>query len=253
MGGDGMTEEEFAELSAGHALGALSADDEARFIAALDAHPARRRLADLDIETAAELGAEAAPVAPPSALKADLLALIAQTPHNVTEAPAPQVDAEESEPVRTPRRRRWFALAASIALVLAVAGGTIAVVTNATRPAAVIALERIDAAPDAQSAEGPMPDGRLAELRWSPSLGEAVLVADDMPVLSDDQSYELWYVREGVPISAGVFEAPAEGTATAVLQGAMELGDIVAVTIEPAGGSPDGKPSSDPIVAITTA
>ena len=97
-----------------------------------------------------------------------------------------------------------------------------------------------------------MPDGRLAELHWSPSLGESVLVADDMPVLSDDQSYELWFVRDDVPISAGVFEAPDEGTATAMLQGTMEPGDLVALTIEPSGGSPSGQPTTAPIVVFLT-
>jgi anti-sigma-K factor RskA len=49
-----------------------------------------------------------------------------------------------------------------------------------------------------------------------------------------------------------VFEAP-DGSSTEILEGTMEPGDTIAVTIEPQGGSPDGKPSSEPIVAIPTA
>jgi anti-sigma-K factor RskA len=49
-----------------------------------------------------------------------------------------------------------------------------------------------------------------------------------------------------------VFE-PTDGTTTALLEGAMEAGDVIAVTIEPQGGSPTGEPSSDPIVTIPTA
>jgi anti-sigma-K factor RskA len=33
----------------------------------------------------------------------------------------------------------------------------------------------------------------------------------------------------------------------------MSPGDIIAVTVEPAGGSPTGEPSGDPILAIPTA
>lgn len=289
-----MTEDEFAELSAGHALGALSAADEARFLEALEGHPARRRLADLDIATAAELAADIGDVAPPPQLRSSLLAQLDDVRQDGALSPDAPVSASQAASVdqvdagdatagdgaasmsarsdadavgarvggsdaavsgATPRargRRLWFALAASLTLLLAVGAGTIAIVTNLTRPAAVYALERIEAAPDAQTAEGAMPDGGVAEVHWSPSLGEAVFVAEDMPTLDADQSYELWFVRDGAPISAGVFEAP-EGAATAVLEGDMKAGDIVAVTVEPAGGSPTGEPSSDPILAIETA
>jgi anti-sigma-K factor RskA len=33
----------------------------------------------------------------------------------------------------------------------------------------------------------------------------------------------------------------------------MEPGDVIAVTVEPQGGSPTGEPTSEPIVAIPTA
>ena len=66
------------------------------------------------------------------------------------------------------------------------------------------------------------------------------------------ESFELWFVRDGAPISAGTF-ASEDGTATALLDGSIEPGDVIAVTVEPAGGSPTGQPTSDPIVAIETA
>ena len=70
--------------------------------------------------------------------------------------------------------------------------------------------------------------------------------------VADDESFELWFVRDGAAISAGTFTAE-DGTTTALLDGALEAGDVIAVTVEPAGGSPTGQPSSDPIVAIETA
>jgi anti-sigma-K factor RskA len=38
-----------------------------------------------------------------------------------------------------------------------------------------------------------------------------------------------------------------------LLDGALEAGDVIAVTVEPEGGAPDGQPTSDPIIAIPTA
>ena len=70
------------------------------------------------------------------------------------------------------------------------------------------------------------------------------------PEIADDRSFELWYVRGDEPIAAGTFE-PGEDI-TALLNGDMEPGDIIAVTVEEQGGSPDGTPTTDPIIAIPT-
>ena len=66
------------------------------------------------------------------------------------------------------------------------------------------------------------------------------------------QAYELWFVRGDAPVSAGVFEADDE-TTTALLDGEMQPGDAIAVTVEQAGGSPSGAPTTDPIIVIPTA
>ncbi|MBN9184524.1 MAG: anti-sigma factor, partial [Microbacterium sp.] len=60
-----MNEQDFAELSAGHALHALSPDDERRYSAALAAHPEWQRIADRDAATAAALADGVAAEAPP--------------------------------------------------------------------------------------------------------------------------------------------------------------------------------------------
>jgi anti-sigma-K factor RskA len=60
----------------------------------------------------------------------------------------------------------------------------------------------------------------------------------------------MWLIRGETAQPAGVFEAGS--STTAVLQGDMQPGDLVAVTIEPAGGSPTGQPTTDPLFAIAT-
>jgi anti-sigma-K factor RskA len=252
-----MTEDEFAELAAGYALHALGPEDERAFVDALAQHPEWRHHLDADRVTVSALAEGVPEVAPPAALRAGLLDSILTTPQK-------RVDAEPAAAGPTPaahaqkRRagwgaRAWFALAASIALLLGVGAGATIVAQQLNRPAAVVALDRIEAAPDAQSASTTLPDGGEATVHWSESLGETVFVSAGLPPIEADQSYELWFVRGEEPIAAGVFTADDSGTATALLAGQMAPGDTIAVTVEPAGGSPTGQPTSTPIVAIPTA
>jgi anti-sigma-K factor RskA len=279
-----MNEKEFAELAAGHALRALSAEDERSFQAAVVAHPEWAALADADVAVVSRLAAMVDDVQPPPALKAALFARLDAAPDAAADG-APQAQDAVPDAVRipaagaaddagthdrsraeaagprpsssAPRRggrasRTWFALAASIALLLGVGVGVTSLVQNLTRPASVVALDRIQDAPDAETAEAQIDGGGEATLHWSESLGQAVLVSDGLPSLASDQTFELWYIRGDAPIPAGTFDASSAST-TAVLEPGMQPGDTIAVTIEQEGGSPDGTPTTDPIVVISTA
>lgn len=265
-----MNEQEFAELAAGAALHALSPDDQQRYHAALAEHPEWQRTTDADAATAALLAEAVAPVAPAPAIRAALLARIADIPQNGeayvadarTDAVADEPDAAPSEDdgfVRAAHARRpvrplriLFALAACLALLVGVGVGTAALNGYLNRPASVVALDDIRGADDAQQATVELADGGTATAHWSASLGTAVLVADGIAQLPDDQTYELWFVRGDTPVAAGVFDAEQGGT-TALLEGDMHEGDVIAVTVEQAGGSPDGTPTSEPVVVIPTA
>ena len=313
-----MNVHEFAELSAGHALGALSPSDEQAYLAALAEHPEWAGIADADTETAAALAEGAPPVSPPLGMRAALLRAIAADPGgDAEESPAPaeafvddEVDAtasvdvetdatvavgiapeasvpveaepvepeavevelepeasapvapEPREPVSPPtevvqaiERRNWsrglFALAASMVLLVGIGWGTGAIANLWRTPPAVTALEQIEAAPDARVAQTRF-EGGTATVHWSESLGKVVLVADGLPTLPADRTFELWYVRGESPISAGTFTADGSA-ATAQLTGTMQAGDTIAVTVEPSGGAPDGKPSTTPLFAVSTA
>lgn len=268
---------EFGELSAAAAVGALSPADRVSYEAALAQHPEWASIVRADADTAALLADAIEPVAPPAHLRDDLLARIAATPHGdpgpadpflddptvdedyAAAAPATIESAEEPAPQSAVParavgggRRGWFALAASIVLVLAVGFGAALVGQTINRPAAVVALEQIEQAPDAASATVDLGDGGTATAHWSNQVGRAALVSDDMPALANDKSYELWLVRAGKALPAGLMDT-ASGATSAVLDGEYQAGDVIAVTIEPAGGSPDGTPSGEPIVAIPTA
>ncbi|WP_194398652.1 anti-sigma factor [Microbacterium atlanticum] len=181
-------------------------------------------------------------------------------------AAAQSADAAASAPPAEPppntatiqavSRRNWtrgiLALAASMVLLVALGLGAAMINDYLNRPPAVVALQQIEDAPDAQSATVDVIDGGSATAHWSESVGKAVLVSQGLPQIADDETYEMWFVRDGAAESAGTFD-PAGLTTTALLDGAVEPGDVIAITVEPQGGSPTGEPSTDPIVSIPTA
>ncbi len=265
-----MNEKEFAELAAGAALNSLSADEERRYRAALAAHPQWQTTTETDAAAAALLADPIEPVVAPAYIRSALLAQIAVTPQggsedtdlaagdgasSVTEnAAVSSHSAPESAP--QPKQRRWtrtvFALAACLAVLVGVGIGAVALNEQLNRPASVVALQEIEAAGDAAQAPVALDDGGPATAHWSPSTGKVVLVADDIPSPGEGETYELWFVRGDTPVSAGVFDVDG-GDATALLAGDMQAGDAIAVTVEQAGGSPTGQPTSDPVIVIPTA
>ena len=241
-----MNEQDFAELAAGFALDTLSPEDTRAFETARRQHPEWEHHVTADAATVALLADGVADVEPPAGVRAALLAQIAESASrcpvaaddarrcagrrrdvaagaaSCTPGGSPAAaDASEPEPQR-PRRwgaRSWFALAASLAILVGVGWGAVFVGDQLTTPASVVALDEIEASPDAQSETVTLSDGGEATAHWSESVGKAVLVTDGLPTLADDQSYELWFVRDGAPISAGTFTAD-NGSATALLAGA---------------------------------
>lgn len=269
-----MDEEQFAELAAGAALNALSPADRDAFEAARREHPEWQHWIDADAATAATLADAVSDALPPLTLRSTLMSRIAATPQlpemdaaaaavaepvkqwTEPDEPAPVAAAPPTGVIQAVSRRRWtrgiLALAASMVLLVALGLGAVQLNEYLTRTPEVIALQQIESAPDAQSAAAEVTDGGTATAHWSASVGKAVLVSQGLPRIADDESFELWYVRDGAAVPAGTFE-PATGTTTTLLDGTMEPGDVIAVTIEPQGGSPTGEPSSDPIVQIPTA
>lgn len=207
----------------------------------------------------AELGA---PVDPSASVEA----AAPGEPAARVEPPAkPTVSAEEAalraaapptEVIQAIQRRNWtrgvFALVASIAVLVGVGWGVGAITDVVRTPPAVKTLALIESADDAHTASAEIGEAGSATLHWSETVGEAVLVASGLPEVGDDRTFELWFVRGDEAVSAGTFDA-ADGQATAQLAGDLQDGDAVAITVEQRGGSPEGVPTTDPIVAIEAA
>jgi anti-sigma-K factor RskA len=155
-------------------------------------------------------------------------------------------------------KARWFnrpalaisSVAAAIALI--VGGG---VVTNQLSDATyqrqqADQLAQNNSADDMQQAAAAVATGGTATLVWSEELGKSAVIVDGLEELPSDKTYELWYIgADGTITAAGLMDSAGTDNTWRVLDGDMEAGDIVGVTVEPKGGSE--QPTTEPIVAIS--
>jgi len=74
---------------------------------------------------------------------------------------------------------------------------------------------------------------------------KAVLMAEDMPRVPENKTYQIWVIEDDVPQPSGLFEADGD-TVAAVVEKPLDEDDVIAITIEPNGGSQ--QPTTDPML-----
>jgi anti-sigma-K factor RskA len=74
----------------------------------------------------------------------------------------------------------------------------------------------------------------------SPQRGEAVIYAAGLPAPEPGKTYQLWWIQDGKPVSAGTFGVDERGSGSLRVEHVAPVGQIQAwaVTVEPAGGVP---------------
>jgi anti-sigma-K factor RskA len=241
-----MTHEPFDTQAAAYALGALDAEERARFETHL-ADGCLRCVSTLreSGEVAAMLAAEAPRAVPPAGVREALLRRAAAD--HATARPAA-------------RLREWWtpwAVAAAAAVLLAVLGTMVVTGGNEARlqtlaqessalreelrqrrtETAMATLLRDPATRIvALHGAGPLPaaEGRVV---WHPTAG-GVLLVSKLPPAGAGNAYELWTISAGRPRPAGVFDVDASGQATHRVDPTEQPVDVFAVTVEPEGGVP---------------
>lgn len=263
-----------------YALDALDPDE----VRAFEAHLAACDACQAEVAEAREVAAAlSATVAtdPPAHLRDAVLAevaALAPEPDAVRgrhAAPPADVadDAAQADPARDatagsstrqdrqldapkPATRRWvLALAAAVvAIALAGVAGWAVRERDQARDEAASAqdqaaeLTRILAAPDLQTGTAAVSGGGTATVIRSARREAAVLVANELPTLPGGKVYEAWTITGGGdPVPAGTFSVSDGAVALRLPSAALEAG-AVALSVEPAGGSP--QPSDEPIAAI---
>jgi anti-sigma-K factor RskA len=229
------------ELTAGYALDALDADERRAYEAHLEGCEHCQQELESFWETTSALAVAASGAEPSAALRERILADVrAEPPQNV-------VPFE-------PRRRRLapaLGAVAAVAAVVALGIGLWAASLSSDLDETRAALERAQANaavladPGARTVSLQAGEGRLVV---GPD-GRAVVVLEGLDPVSSDQTYELWIVPGGdleQANPAGLFPGD-EGLEVVGVEGTVRAGDLVAVTIEKAGGAET--PTLPPVAA----
>jgi anti-sigma-K factor RskA len=235
-----MNHERFEDLKGAYVLGALPEEEKLSFEEYLAAHPERQ--AELD-----ELGAVAG--------------LLAFSPQE--QEPSPElrswvmeiVEAED-EPRRV-RGRSTFARVGDFLSVRSLALGAAALLVIGLLSWNVLLQDQV------QNLQGQVQDAQ--DQRQSPTIelegswadqganaevvsihkNQAILVAKDMPSVPEERTCQIWVISDDVPKPSGLFQ-PDQNVTAAPVTNSIKKGDVIAVTVEPAGGSK--KPTSDPVL-----
>jgi anti-sigma-K factor RskA len=258
-----MTHEEALELAGLYALDVLTPDEKAQ----VDAHLAACALDHSEIESlggvAPALASLAPPLGAPAALKRKVLIDYATANPEHVETFKFKVVDDEPGPRRGPRSTapNWMGWAAAgIAVVLLAVLG---VVGLNLKNQADLANQRADQLAAAVAALT-TPGSEVAVLHGSgaaanisgfaafPAQGGGYMVMTGVPGLPAGQTYQAWYIADGAKISAGTMATDENGSIVATNLEPAPNTDVVAVTIEPTGGS--DQPTSDPVIvgSVTT-
>lgn len=248
-----MNRDEIAELAAGYALGALDAEDRARFEALLAAGDAEAIGALRDFDGAVTGLAAETTATPSPAVKAALMARI-DAQGRSREAVVRTLSSVKPD---RPRRSTWTlvlsgALAAGIAAIAVglvvsaaydrrltqLAQEAAALKQETERQQSLVALLR-DPATQVVSLSGLEPaPGAKARMLWHATAG-GLLVAQGLPPAPEGKAYELWAIAgAGAPTPAGVFTVDAKGVGSLRVAPIRAAGavDTFAVTLEPSAG-----------------
>lgn len=261
-----MDHHELRELTGAYALGALSEAERRALETHLPTCPECAQDVRDAVEAAGALAFAVEPVDPPAALRARVLDAAARDPRT-----------RAAKPSDAPARWTllpYLATAASLAAI----GLAFYAVELRSRIGAL--EERVRAAESATSGvqarlaslqseygamrrsatilaasdvrrvdlEGqPSAAGASAHAFWSPSRG-LVFAATGLPALPPGRVYQLWFVADTAPVSAGLMTPDDTGVATTVAPppGAGTRVVAFAVTLEPAGGVP--APTTTPLL-----
>jgi anti-sigma-K factor RskA len=249
-----MNHERFEDLKDAYVLGALPEEEKLSFEEYLAAHPERQ--AELD-----ELGAVAG--------------LLAFSPQE--QEPSPELRSRvmeiveaEAEPRRV-RGRSTFARVGDFLSVRSLALGAAALLVIGLLSWNVLLQDQVqDLQGQVQDAQGPVQDLQAQvedaqDQRQTPTIelegswadqganaevvsihkNQAILVAKDMPSVPEERTCQIWVISDDVPKPSGLFQ-PDQNVTAAPVTNSIKKGDVIAVTVEPAGGSK--KPTSDPVL-----
>jgi anti-sigma-K factor RskA len=230
-------------LTGAYALDALDDVERAGFERHLRSCPACE-IEVIEFHEATARLADRAEVAPPPYLRDAVLDQIARTRQVAPGAPG----ARHVEPHRPSSRRILATAVAAVALVGTVALGGVmwqAQRTAHNQVAVASKLTQVLTDPNRTEVTGKSAAGGTAAV--VAAKGTAVFAASQLTALPEGKQYQLWLIRGKTISSEGLLKLK-DGTGQ-TLVGAVVSGDVVAVSVEPKGGSV--QPTTKPVVTLT--
>lgn len=224
-----------------YALDALDHHEQVAFEAHLAGCPScSDELAEFSA-TAERLGSAVA-LTPPASLRATVLAAVATTPQERRVIPLRPAE-------RWRRRAPVLLAAASVLAVVSVLGIYIGEHNRLSETEDQRQLEaQVLAADDAVTTAERIGDSTRVKVIASDSMDSAVVVMRGVPPLAEDDSYQMWAVGPDQPQSLGVMgNDDVEGTTSHLVEGIRDA-DVLAITVEPEGGSE--QPTDEPIITV---
>jgi anti-sigma-K factor RskA len=209
-------------LSGAYALDALSEEEAKQFRMHLrECSACREEVRELR-QAAARMG-ESEPIPPPSALKERILAAADQLP---------QLPPKVS-PIERAKSPRWTArISAAAAAAVLVVGAAVGI-GHFRSGDEQNGVTQVFQAADAHEATVKTRSGATVTVATSRRLGKMAVETDGLPSLSRERVYQIWAIHDGTPTSAGLIDDPERGASMAL----PSAGTLVAITVEPAGGS----------------
>jgi len=134
-----------------------------------------------------------------------------------------------------PRGRRWTLGAAAVALVI-FGAGWFAGVSSAPEPQQTVRY----------SFEMRSPTGQLVKFAGIEGTDRVTVTMDGLQAQPEGRQYQVWAIRDGKWVSLGSCNTNARGWWRGDFEFTLKSGEEVALTVEPAGGSP--KPSTPAIL-----
>lgn len=231
-----------ATLLGAYALHALPPEDAAAMEAYLAAHPEAEREAAALKEAAAMLPYGVEPRAPDPALRLRLMATVYQEALDATRPTAPARAAPTPLPPRARAGGLFWPIAAAILLVFTVGfgGWSVALRRDVREKDQALATERAAASTLNTSlvqatTPGAPTRGEVIKLG---STQNAVLTISGLPPLTSGKVYQVWLISGSTPIGAGLFAPNPDGSWSGLVTGNLANAQAIAISIEPAGGSP---------------
>lgn len=226
--------EEVEELAGAYALQALPAETLREVREHLESCSQHSEVAGLQA-VASTLSAAAPEMEPPPGLKTRLMGAIRQEAAPAAEGVPHEMDGSWLRRWLSPTVRPYVLAAVLAIAVAALASWNVYLQTSDGGGQDVTFVRALTDGGGAQ--------GRIVYIQEEQL---AVITVHGLAPLPTDQTYQVWAISGGTPTGIGLFNTSESGEASAAIQFDLSEAEIVAVTVEPAGGSP--QPTTEPVL-----